>query len=105
MFSIRPASVYLKVVVNRYVFAQNSTWFLVRQNYSCGGTLINRDTVLTASHCILTKLDYNYNNSKYSIPISVDPSMYIVYLGFYNLTNEQTEPGVIKPVKKVIMVI
>ena len=57
----------------------------------CGGTLIDRSTVITASHCYNHKVNVNLNGFKTSFPVipnSIHPtieSAYTVYLGLHDL--------------------
>jgi V8-like Glu-specific endopeptidase len=58
---------------------------LKQQRLFCSGTLINRDTILTASHCIL---DATFTEFPIELS-SVNPtyeSMYRIVLGAYDLT-------------------
>lgn len=59
---------------------------LFDETFSCAGTLINRDTILTAGHCVPTTLDYSTYYADYVFNVTMLPSMYSVYLGMYNIS-------------------
>ena len=57
--------------------------YTVKLSYMCGGTLLNKYTILTAAHCINTEFDYPIGLNTYTVPV-LDPfdlSQYSVYLG------------------------
>ena len=81
---------------------------------SCGGTLITRNKVLTAAHCIPSSVIYNYNGHDYEgtvKPNSFYPtmeSMFTIYLGLQDKTtiinNVVPPPAVVAKASKVVRV-
>lgn len=68
----------------------NETVF-IREVYFCGGTLINRDTILTAAHCVSETIEFTYENIDYMTtftPSEFNPtfeSMFKVYVGINDI--------------------
>ncbi|CAF0932506.1 unnamed protein product [Brachionus calyciflorus] len=58
----------------------------------CGGTLINRDTIVTAAHCYLSTINRSDGSKIRVIPnkyFQTIESMYTVYLGLHDVRNRQ----------------
>jgi secreted trypsin-like serine protease len=76
----------------------------------CGGTIVDRYTVVTAAHCLIQPTEI-YNGRTYTIANPLNPTAYKVYAGAHNIdfTNyynaDPTAPTIRLQVKKVIQVI
>ncbi len=87
-------------------------WIYISKFQTRLGTLIKRNVVLTAAHCIPKTVEYSYDGNPYETdvePNSYYPtvgSMHKVYLGFHDL-NEigSSSTGVEMEVSEVIPVI
>ena len=62
----------------------------ISKTLKCGGSLIDRDKLITVAHCILTEFDYVIENKTYKISFdSNDISSHYVELGFSSLKNSK----------------
>ena len=82
---------------------------------TCGGTLIDRHTILTAAHCIQTSVKFKYAGITYTGSVSTNvyyptiSSMYTVFLGVQDKSSIDdyatvTLPAIKMTVKKVVKV-
>ncbi len=81
---------------------------------SCGGILIDSNTILTAAHCIIDQISFSFNSFEYDYTVQANQfyptteSMYTVYLGLYNRSNTNLDalppPAIRMSISKITMV-
>jgi secreted trypsin-like serine protease len=105
-----PAQVYIRQTIY-YKIQIGSDIFNRSKSFTCGGTIINKNTILGAAHCIANELKIEIDSETvlFNLPnddISVE---YSVYVGAFNISfidrNESSKLPTIKmAVRKVIRV-
>lgn len=86
-----PASVHLIFDYANY-FRVNGSWIYLTRRISCGATLINRRTIITAAHCIIDKIDFVHNGAPYSIKVELNTyrstwsELYRVYIDNHDVS-------------------
>lgn len=79
-------------------------------SYYCGGTLLDKWTVMTSSGCILKSFVRAYDNHDYIIPVEPNEffptyeSCYTVYLGLHNIYDIKDNLVQNRLVRKIIKV-
>ena len=85
-----PAAVMLSFEYTDYL-RLNGSWFFLNRKMSCGATLINRRTILTAGHCIIESINVIFRGSPYTIKIvpnyysTTYAEMYYAYINAQSL--------------------
>lgn len=80
---------YIRFNYQANVRLPSGTVVYLDQTFMCGGTLINRNTILTAAHCIPSKV---YYQEIYEVPVQTNSykptfgSMFTVYLGMNDIS-------------------
>ena len=94
-----PSAVYISFNYEGYFFLEDFKRYIYvnrSRKFMCGGTLIDKKTILTASHCIQTTVNLIYNRTEYTFPIAFNRlyptmgSMYKVYLGVHNRSEDES---------------
>jgi hypothetical protein len=95
-----------------YTFPDNKTQTILTK-FQCGGTLIDRNTILTSAHCFIEEISYKYNGNLYVIPIKANKyynttaSMFKLYLGIQEtiyFNKIPALPGIVIEASKVLKV-
>lgn len=105
-----PSMIYLTFSYRRIIDIGDGYATTLTFNSFCGGTIIDRKTILTAAHCIIDTVDYTDINGTYqTAPVETNSyyptigSMYSVYVGLYDKSsiNNLEYPAVKMSVDKV----
>ena len=94
-------------------FLRDYNLYVTKKFYSvCGGTLIDRRTILIAAHCIVEEVEFTYKNITYFRKVYTNSdyptfaSMYTVYLGLQDFSDDWYKSPVVEmSVIQIIQVI
>ena len=98
-----PAQVFILITISGYYSVGIYGSKYVNQAYDCGGTLIDANTVLTAAHCLVETIDYNYKGQTYTLNVinPLDPTQYSVYIGAHDISFIKTGAAIPYPTVKM----
>jgi hypothetical protein len=105
-----PATVLLIFRYKGRIKMPDGIIYNVERSASCGGTIIDESTILTAAHCFPKKLYIDYLGDTYEFNPSTNEyyptyeSMFTVYVGMHKKNEMDTNPSTKKSVKKIIIV-
>lgn len=86
----------------------NGVTYKISSSSLCGGTLIDKSTILSAAHCIKSSIDYTHNGNTYTYSLKYNSnypsleSMYTIYLGVHDRSDLSASGIVTKSVSKII---
>ena len=107
-----PASVLIEFSVSGSFYVQELNKN-IDASYSsrCGGTIIDRKTIMSAAHCVIDTFDQEYNGKIYKIKVAPTTqyptieSMYSVYTGLHDYNLYGKDSKIVKnKVAKIISV-
>lgn len=90
-----------------YINIGGST-YQISSSTMCGGTLIDKSTILSAAHCIKNSIEYTHNGQTYNYAIQTNSfyptmaSMYTIYLGAHDRSDLNANGIATKAVSKII---
>lgn len=109
-------SIALIVFKYKFNYVAGGSTYTSTTSTICGGTLIDKNTILTTAHCYVTSVSYTYGGSSYTYAVrtnsyySTIASMYTVYLGLHDKTGifdgvTSISPGVAMSISRFTIVI
>ena len=98
-----PAQVFILNIISGIYSIGSYGNYRVTQAYSCGGTLIDANTVLTAAHCLTQTMDVSLYGQTYTLNVKnpLDPTQYSVYIGAHNISFLSTGGAIPYPTVKM----
>ena len=113
---VRKSKIKTALIFKVLRYGWSSFWILKSEDFEflCEGTVTNKETVLTAAHCIIDSIELSFNGRTFNekvVPNEYYPSyayMYKVYLGFNDISSIKNPStfttGILVDAAKVIRV-